>query len=65
MTEAHIREVFEDGDARMFLKEAAEKLQEVAGVGRTVAFEALKLEGGEFSRILHEREDRTFGLLGR
>ena len=64
VTEAHIREVFEQGDARMFLKEAAEKLQEVASVGRTVAYNALKTEGGEFSRILHKREDRTLGLLG-
>ena len=64
VTEAHIREVFEDGDARLLLKEAAEKLQEVASVGRTVAYNALKTEGGEFSRILHKREDRTLGLLG-
>ncbi len=64
VTEAHIREVFEQGDARMFLKEAAEKLQEIAGVGRTVAYNALKTEGGDFSRILHKREDRTLGLLG-
>ena len=64
VTEAHIREVFEYGDARLLLKEAAEKLQEVASVGRTVAYNALKTEGGEFSRILHKREDRTLGLLG-
>lgn len=64
VTEAHIREIFDDGDVRMLLKEAAEKLQEVAGVGRTVAYNALKTEGGEFSRILHKREDRTLGLLG-
>ena len=64
VTEAHIREVFEHGDARLLLKEAAEKLQEVASVGRTVAYNALKTEGGEFSRILHKREDRTLGLLG-
>lgn|GEM_PF-1406542 len=64
VTEANIREVFEHGDARLLLKEAAEKLQEVASMGRTVAYNALKTEGGEFSRILHKREDRTLGLLG-
>ena len=64
VTEAHIREVLEDGDARLLRKEAAEKLQEVASVGRTVAYNALKTEGGEFSRILHKREDRTLALLG-
>ena len=64
VTEAHIREVLEDGDARLLRKEAAEKLQKVASVGRTVADNALKTEGGEFSRILHKREDRTLALLG-
>ncbi len=63
VTEAHIREVFEVGNARMFLKNAAEKLQEVAGVGRTVAYEALKVEGGEFSHLLCRREDKTIGLI--
>jgi hypothetical protein len=64
VTEAHIREVLEDGDARLLRKEASEKLQKVASVGRTVADNALKTEGGEFSRILHKREDRTLALLG-
>jgi hypothetical protein len=63
VTEAHIREVFENGNARMMLKSAAEKLQEVADVGRTVAYEALKLEDGEFSPLLCRREDKTIGLL--
>lgn len=63
VTEQHIREVFDDGDSFMLLKAAAEKLQEVAGVGRTVAYEALKVEGGEFSRLLCRREDKTIGLL--
>ncbi|MSU50389.1 MAG: hypothetical protein EXS37_15110 [Opitutus sp.] len=64
VTEAHIREVFENSNARLLLKSAAEKLQEVADVGRTVAYEALKIEGGEFSRLLCRREDKTIGLVG-
>ncbi len=63
VTEQHIRDVFDDGDSFMLLKAAAEKLQDVAGVGRTVAYEALKVEGGEFSRLLCRREDKTIGLL--
>lgn len=62
VTEAHIREVFQDGSARMMLKSAAEKLQEVAGVGRTVAYEALKLNG-EFGNLLDRRDDHTIGLI--
>ncbi len=61
--EEHIREVFQEGEARMLLKAAAEKLQEVAGVGRTVAYEALKADG-EFSRLLDRRADHTIGLTG-
>ena len=60
-TEEHLREVFQDGDVRMLLKTAAEKLQEVAGVGRTTAYAALKLDG-EFGHLLDRRSDRTLGL---
>lgn len=35
-----------------------------ADVGRTVAYDALKVEGGEFSQLLCRREDKTVGLLG-
>jgi len=64
VTEAHIREVFENGNARMVLKNAAEKLQEVADVGRTVAYDALNLKDGEFLHLLCKRADKTIGLVG-
>lgn len=63
VTADHIREVFENGAVRMLLKEAVEKLQEVAEVGRTVAYKALEVEDGEFARMLSRREDKTIGLL--
>jgi hypothetical protein len=63
VTEEHIREVFDNGNVRMKLGAAQKKLQEVADVGRTTAYNALKTEGGEFSRLLCEREDGTIGLL--
>lgn len=62
VTEKHLREVFENGDAWIKLKEAVEKLMETAGVGRTAAYEALRTDG-EFGRIMHKREDGTVGLL--
>jgi hypothetical protein len=63
VTEAHIRQVFQNGNAKMLLKAAAEKLQETADVGRTVAYEALKPDG-EFGWMLDRRSDRTIGLVG-
>lgn len=52
VTEEHIHELFEDGRRQMRLKHAAERLQELAEVGRTASYEALKLVGGRFSRLL-------------
>ncbi len=62
VTEKHLREVFENGDAWLKLKEAVAKLTEVSGVGRTAAYEALRTDG-EFGRMMHKREDGTVGML--
>ena len=62
MTEKHLREVFENGDTWLKLKEAVEKVMQAAGVGRTAAYEALRPDG-EFGRIMHKREDGTVGIL--
>lgn len=56
--EEHIREVFGHGRTQMTQKQAAERLQELAIVGRSAAYEALKLEGGRFSQLL-ERDPET------
>jgi len=63
VTEDHIREVFDGGNTRMKLAEAVKKLQKVASIGRSGAYKALRLAGGEFSNLLHEREDGTVGLV--
>lgn len=54
--EEHIRRVFA-GDRCYPLKGAAEALQKIAGVGRSVAYEALKLVGGRFSNLLSQDSD--------
>ncbi|MBX3733958.1 MAG: AAA family ATPase [Verrucomicrobiae bacterium] len=49
--EAHLRAVFKDGTLRLPLKMAAQALKEVAKVGRSTAYDALKLPG-KFSHLL-------------
>jgi hypothetical protein len=63
VTIEHLRELFANGESWITKKAAMEKLMEVANVGRTLAYEALKLSEGEFSRHLHENEDGLIGLL--
>jgi hypothetical protein len=60
--EEHIREIFGDGQTWMTQKRAAELLQERAKVGRSAAYDALKLIGGRFSNLLLKRDD---GLIGQ
>lgn len=61
VSEIHIRAVFGDGRNAMQKSRAVEQLQEVASVGRTAAYDALKLEGGRFSHLLSE--DPETGLI--
>jgi hypothetical protein len=60
--EEHLRELFEEGHRRMMLKHAAERLEEIAQVGRSAAYEALKIQGGRFSHLLTKEPDT--GLIG-
>jgi len=50
--EHHLRELFENGRRTMPKAKAAAKLQEIAKVGRTAAYEALMVAGGRFSFLL-------------
>jgi hypothetical protein len=43
--EGHIRELFDNGLRWFTRKQAAERLQELASVGRSAAYEVLKLNG--------------------
>jgi len=61
VNEGHIRELFENGRRKMALKQAAERLQEIAEVGRSAAYEALKLTG--CLGVLLARDADT-GLIG-
>ncbi|MBI3869294.1 MAG: AAA family ATPase [Verrucomicrobia bacterium] len=60
--EHHIREVFEDGRSWLTQKEAASHLMEMAGIGRSAAYDALKVVEGRFSQMLTRRGDGTIGL---
>ena len=44
------------------LKLAVEELMERAGVGRSLAYDALKLNGGRFSQLLIKRDDGLIWL---
>lgn len=57
----HLRAVFA-GDPWLDRSEAARRLMELAGVGRTAAYDALKPIGGRYSDILRLREDKQIGL---
>jgi hypothetical protein len=61
VNEAHLRELFENGRRKMMLKQAAERLQEIAEVGRSAAYEALKLTG-RFAALLARDGDGLIGL---
>jgi len=52
VTEAHLRKLFNGGQISMQLAHAAKQLMELAGVGRTTAYAALKFIGGKFSHLL-------------
>jgi hypothetical protein len=59
--ESHIRESFQEGARRMTLKHAVECLQEIAHVGRSAAYEALRLDG-RFGHLLVKDADDLIGL---
>lgn len=50
--EEHLRELFANGRNWLAVRQAAERLQELAGVGRSAAYDALKVIGGRFSPLL-------------
>jgi AAA domain len=62
VNEGHLREIFEDGGRWLSLKRAAEELQERAEVGRSAAYDALKVKDGRFSNLLTKRDDGLIGL---
>ncbi len=57
VTGDHIRQVFDHGETWLAQSEAAERLQEIAGVGRSAAYDALKFHGH-----LIGRKDGKMGL---
>ena len=61
--EEHLRDIFEEGRRWRAHKQAVEAMQERAEVGRSAAYEALKLEGGRFSQLLTKNRDGLIGLL--
>ncbi len=60
VNEGHIQELFGNGHNNMKKSRAAERLQEIADVGRSAAYEALMLEDGRFSHLLVEDPDTGF-----
>ncbi|MBI3413893.1 MAG: AAA family ATPase [Verrucomicrobia bacterium] len=62
VNEGHLRDIFEDGRRWCVLKVAASELEERAGVKRSAAYEALKLERGRFSNLLTKRDDGLIGI---
>jgi len=56
VNEGYLWDIFDDGRRGLVLKEAAAELMERAEVGRSAAYDALKLVGGRFSNLLTKRE---------
>ena len=52
VTLEHLKQVFDDGALWLSKSDAAKKLEGVADVGRSTAYDALKQEGGKFSSWL-------------
>ena len=63
VTIEHLREVFDEGQTWLKLKQAAASLMEIAGVARTTAYDALKTWNGPFSDFLRRRDDNNIGLV--
>lgn len=59
--EEHILELFDNGRRKLSAKQAAERLQEIASVGRSVAYGSLKLDG-RFAGLLVRDENGLLGL---
>jgi hypothetical protein len=57
----HLRELFANGGLWRETAEAAK--QTIAKVGRTAAYEALKITEGRYSDMLHLRDDGLIGLV--
>ncbi len=62
VNEGHLRELFENGRRKMALKQAAERLQEIAEVGRSAAYEALKLTGRFAALVVRDPDTGLIGL---
>lgn len=60
VNEGHLRDIFDDGRRGLVQKDAAAELMERAEVGRSAAYDALKLIGGRFSHVLVKREGRLW-----
>lgn len=58
----HLRILFENGELWLDKADATKRLQSLAKIGRTAAYDALKLVGGRHSEILRQREDGKIGL---
>ena len=63
VNEEHMRQLFDNGRRWLTRKRAAERLREIANVGRSAAYQALKLDG-RFADWLIQREDGLIGLCG-
>ena len=63
--EEHLRELFADGRKWLLPRQAAEQLQALASVGRSAAYDALKVIGGRFSAlIIRDPETHCISLKG-
>lgn len=64
VNEGHLWEIFEGGQRGLAQKIAAEELMELAEVGRSAAYEALKLVNGRFSHLLVKKDDGLIWMRG-
>ena len=58
----HLRTLFANGELWLDKAAAAKCLQSLAQIGRTAAYDALKLIGGRHSEILRQRDDGKIGI---
>ncbi|HOB97679.1 MAG TPA: AAA family ATPase [Verrucomicrobiota bacterium] len=62
VNETHLQTLFRNGQRRMAQAAAVEELKKLAGVGRSAAYEALKVIDGRFSPLLFKDSDGLIGL---
>jgi hypothetical protein len=58
----HLQQLFQNGEVWLGKSDAVRQLQTIAKVGRTAAYDALKVTEGRYSNMLRQRDDGKLSI---